>query len=378
MPYWAVHFELHLDLSDLELHRLVVEAEALARAVNGIPVSPAIRAHLDRLNIARSVRATTGIEGAQLTEPEVQQILRSASTDRVLPASREREEQEARNAAEVMKHVATVLDADRETPLTEQLICTLHELTTNGIAYEHNEPGKYRSHPAAAGDYVPPRTHDEIRELMRGLIRWANEPPASQWPPVLRAIAAHFYLVSIHPFGDGNGRTARALESFLLYQARMNALGFYSLANYYYQHRSEYIRMLDYTRFESGGEITSFVRFGLKGLVSELQGVYDEVIAEATATAFRDYAREAIGAIPDIRAPLRERLIRFVQSLGREPVRISTISSGAHPSGAPYRSLSERTLRRDIDVLEELELVRNDGGQIQANLDIVRRYTSRP
>ena len=79
-----------------------------------------------------------------------------------------------------------------------------------------------------------------------------------------RAIAAHFYLVSIHPFGDGNGRTARAIESFLLYQAGVNAFGFYSLANFYYRERDRYVRELTDARFHHGGELTPFVLFGLE------------------------------------------------------------------------------------------------------------------
>ncbi|MBK9546926.1 MAG: Fic family protein [Dehalococcoidia bacterium] len=57
-------------------------------------------------------------------------------------------------------------------------------------------------------------------------VRWLNTPPASNWPPIARAIAAHFYFISVHPFGDGNGRTA-FVGGFLLYQAKVNALGFY-------------------------------------------------------------------------------------------------------------------------------------------------------
>jgi Fic family protein len=86
---------------------------------------------------------------------------------------------------------------------------------------------------------------------MAEFFKWFNSGSAAHWNPVIRAIVAHFYVISIHPFGDGNGRTSRAVESYLLYQAGVNARGYYSLANYYYRNRPEYVSMLDHVRFVS-------------------------------------------------------------------------------------------------------------------------------
>ena len=76
---------------------------------------------------------------------------------------------------------------------------------------------------------------------MTEFVEWFNSGVAASWDPVVRAVVAHFYLASIHPFGDGNGRTSRAVESFLLYGAGVNARGFFSLANYFYRNRQEYV-----------------------------------------------------------------------------------------------------------------------------------------
>ena len=111
-------------------------------------------------------------------------------------------------------------------------------------------------------------------------MRWFNEGPRRNWPAPVRAIAAHFYVVSIHPFGDGNGRTARAVESFLLYRGGINARGFYSLANYYYRFRHRDVALLDSVRFSSDHDLTPFVRFALDGLLGELEDVHGEVLAQ--------------------------------------------------------------------------------------------------
>ena len=105
----------------------------------------------------RAVRGTTGIEGADLTEEEVGRILEEPHDKPVLPESRAREEQEARNAEAVMRFVANTTDEDERRPLTEEVIREVHRLTTAGIDYPNNEPGVYRSHAVQAGSHVPPR-----------------------------------------------------------------------------------------------------------------------------------------------------------------------------------------------------------------------------
>lgn len=378
MPLWPVRFDLRIDLNDVELHRLLVTAEALARAVNGIPVSPAVRKRLNHLNIVRAVRGTTGIEGARLTELEVERILTETSDRPVLPPARLREEQEARNAAEVMYFVAEQLTVDPTLRPTINLVRRLHELTTKGIDYQHNSPGHFRRHAVTAGDFVPPRTGDEVESLMEAFEVWLNRPPATHWPPVVRAVVAHFYFVSIHPFGDGNGRTARAIESFLLYQSRMNPLGFYSLANFYYRDRDEYIRMLNFTRFESGNDLAPFVKYCIGGLVQELEIVFDEVITEAKYTAFREVSREVIRSDRAIRGSSKERLERFLAFLGRDQVPIASIRDNSHPVGSIYRTMSWRTALRDMDSLEAIGLLVRNGDAVRARVEITTELDPGP
>jgi Fic family protein len=277
MPRWDVNFDMHLDDRDSQVVSRVAMAHALATVIRDIPIPPSVKKTLDALNILRAVRGTTGIEGAELTEDEVRQIMESPRKKPVLPQNRSREEQEARNAQKVMSYVVKELTRDPNIPLTEKLICTIHRITTKDINYADNIPGKYRTHKVYAGSYTPPGGED-VRKLMREFIQWFNMGAPSAWDPIIRAIVAHFYVVSIHPFGDGNGRTSRGVESFLLYKAGVNARSFYSLANYYYKYRREYVQWLDYVRFQSNGELTPFVLFALKGLVGELQQVHSEVL----------------------------------------------------------------------------------------------------
>ena len=281
-----------------------------------------------------------------------------------------------RNAQEVMFHVANLVAKDPGHPLTEELICTLHEITTKNIPYENNVPGQYRSHRVTVADYVPPETGDEVRRLMGELIHWLNTPPVSNWDPIIRALVSHFYLISIHPFGDGNGRTSRGVESFMLYQGKVNARGFYSLANFYYLNRSAYVWHLDNARFNSANDLTPFIMFALGGLAEELQGVHEQVINEVKFISFRDFARQIFQHGGGLGTKAGERLFHFLIALGREPLPLYELRTRKGPASSLYRNVSHRTMQRDLAFLRKHRLVKIRDGEIVPNLDLMEQFTA--
>ena len=374
MPQWEVDFDCRLNLDDPEIVSNVATVNALSKVIHGIPLPPGLQRHIDSLNILRAVRGTTGIEGTEVSESEVEEIIAAAPDKPVLPNFRQRAEQEVRNAQHVMEFVSNRLRKDPTHPITEELISMIHLLTTENIDYERNVPGQYRTHAVHVGSYVPPRTGDEVRRLMAEFVRWLNEDRPRQWPAVIRALAAHFYLISIHPFGDGNGRTARGVESFLLYQAGVNARGFYSLANYYYQNRDEYVGMLDHVRFETNGNLTPFVKFALSGLVSEQEEVHQEILSAVTAIAFRDFAREILTDDEKLGTKPGERMFHFLLGLPATSVSVDQLRKGGHPLSTLYHDVSPKTIDRDLNYLRRRDLIRIEDGQIKANIEVMKEF----
>jgi cell filamentation protein, protein adenylyltransferase len=348
----------------------------MARLLRAIPLPPSDRAILDQINIARAVRGTTGIEGTQLSEAEAAEIVRARDAEPVLPESRERDEQEARNALEAMKFLAETIESGRNTPISEPLICKIHELTTKSVAYPENEPGVYRKHGVVAGSYSAP-PYQEVQRLMAEFVQWLNEPPTSAWPPIVRALAAHFYFVSIHPFVDGNGRTGRAIESFVLYQAGLNVLGFYSLANYYYRQRGNYQEALNQARFRSKGNLTEFIKFGARGLVEEINGVHAEALQAGRRYAFREHARRTLRDT-SLRTDVRERLLDFLVKIGSETVGEAELYGRRHLLASMYAGKSVRMIRRDVTQLLELELLARDGHNLRANFGLMDQFQPAP
>ena len=183
MPRWNVHFDMHVRTGDPELVGLVAKARALASVIHGIPIPPHLQERLDRLNIVRAVRGTTGIEGVELSEEEVGEVLDAPAGTRVLAGSREREEQEVKNAAALMHAVAETLENAQGAPLSEALVQAIHSIVTHNIDYLYNVPGRYRTHRVVAGSYVPPEDGEEVARLMAEFMRWFATGAPAAWGP---------------------------------------------------------------------------------------------------------------------------------------------------------------------------------------------------
>ena len=376
MPSWSVHFDLAVRAETPQIIRDLARIHALASVIRGIPIPPHVQHRLDRLNILRAARGTIGIEGTDLSEEEVELIMDSPPDRPALGPGREREEKEARNAASVMHYIRDHVNANPDARLTEPLIRQFHRTLTEGIDYPRNIPGGYRSHAVNVGYYRPPDTGDEVRRLMAEFVQWFHTGVAESWDPVVRAIVAHFFVVSIHPFGDGNGRTSRAVESFLLYKAGANARGFFSLANYYYVNRQEYVDQLNLVQLRGSTDLTPFVAFALRGLVEELEAVHEEVLAAVRVIAFRDYARETLADSGRLGTPAGERQLRLLTALGSISVSLKELRSGRHPLSYLYRNVSARTLARDVSWLTEQQLIESVGDELRARVDLMTGFTA--
>jgi Fic family protein len=278
------------------------------------------------------------------------------------------QERENYNASRVMRYVREY-EAGQHLRLTEKMIKQIHALTTEGIKNPLNEPGKYRRDYVYTGVYEYPAPKD-VPVLMKSFITFINSAEAMALHPIIRAVIAHFYFVSIHPFGDGNGRVARAIETFLLFHGGYDAAGFYSLANYYYRNRREYIKQLDNARFKHDGDLTEFAGFALNGFLLELTDIYnqaipymqvikysqtiDALVAEGDLSQRLGVALKEIADMPDG--------LTSQEFIGRIPDWVRRL----------YRGRSERTLRYDLTLMKQSGLIEKVDGRIGAKIEATR------
>src|SRR5262249_28992253 len=145
-----------------------------------------------------------------------------------------------------------------------------------GLRLETNEaPGQMRTSKVGVGSYLgaPP---GECEHLVRRLCEWLDSDffrSASDnnitATAILKAILAHLYIAWIHPFPDGNGRTARLVEFQILCAAGVPSPAAHLLSNHYNKTRSEYYRQLAMSS-KSGGDIIPFLQYAIQGLVDGL------------------------------------------------------------------------------------------------------------
>jgi Fic family protein len=197
------------------LIEMIARIEVARDRVLRAPIVPRWEAELRREALVRSAHHSTSIEGNPLSLDEVTDLL--AGRD-VLAHPRDR--QEVLNYAEVLRYIDRRF-LGQERPVTEETILHLHALVVKDVL-PPAEVGQYRRIPVVVGVpatgevvYRPPDWED-VPRLMAGLVAWLNSPETAALMPVLEAGIVHYELVHIHPFTDGNGRTARALATLIL------------------------------------------------------------------------------------------------------------------------------------------------------------------
>ncbi len=147
-------------------------------------------------------------------------------------------------------------------PVRDEVIpgCTREHSVAVGIS-------SYRGAPAEDCDYLLER----LAEWLNGLSA-PNDVPELVFPiAVLKAILAHLYIAWIHPFGDGNGRTARLVELQLMVQAGISTPAAHLLSNHYNLTRDKYLVELDRTSTRENFLIEDFIFYALEGFVDQLK-----------------------------------------------------------------------------------------------------------
>jgi Fic family protein len=342
MPSWNVDFDYSVDVKDPGILDLRIEIEANRRAISAICLPPAVHGRLNRLNIARASRGTSGVKGTDVTDEEVNAIIREE--DRI----EELKHQEIRNANDVRGLIETHYEETNSDIVTEDFLKRLHYETTKECDYSNNTPGEYRLHDVYTGDYGCPE-YRQVPELMKKYIETMNSARLRE-DSLIRAIVGHFYLVSIHPFGDGNARTSRAVEAFLLHYGEYSVHSFYSLAHHYYHHPEDYARHLRDARFRYRANLTEFVRFSFRGVAGELESVRKEAEEYVTHLTFREFlgqlreSREINARMHDL---LRHVMNRPDGAISKEDI----LKRRDEYVKALYKGMSRRTIWNDLQVM---------------------------
>lgn len=255
-------YEPHYTISP-RLLTLVETVAALRERIQGAAIELSWVPALQKDTRTRNVHASTAIEGNPLTLEQV----RALEEGREPAASDQRSRREVLNYFAGLRHLEK--QAGKEVIRHEDLF-ELHRILAGGVM-DQGDAGRYRSITVRVGTYIPPAPA-EVSGLMFELLEWWNSK-AGEISPVLSSAILHYRFEAIHPFGDGNGRTGRALALWELYRRGFDTHHIFSVDEYYWEDRPRYYAALQAVR-QAGEDLTGWLEYATEGLQLTLENVW--------------------------------------------------------------------------------------------------------
>lgn len=363
------------DLRRFEYGEWLRLGEAAARVghIAGAPLDPATADRLHRLYLAKGVLATTAIEGNTLSEEEVRGLIDGALT---LPPSREYLGREVDNVVTACNALIEDLETRGRAPLTVERVERMNAAVLRDLEVEdHVVPGQIRTTDVTVGSYRCPEWRDSGYLLAR-LCEVLNDfdLPAGREREfaILKAVFAHLYLVWIHPFGDGNGRTARLMEFAILAEAGLPLPACHLLSNHYNLTRTEYYRQVARAS-RMGNGVYGFAAYAIAGLVDGLREQTDAVRAHQQDVAWVNFVHERFRDVRGVTARRRRSLALAVSRASGE-VRVAELPNLEAGLARSYALVTPRTLIRDVAELTRLGLLRRGSGGVRANRETILAF----
>jgi len=263
-----------------------MDIEASRQAVSVLPVTLTVLTSLRESARLTATHYSTQIEGNMLTEQQVGDVIKGSSFP-----NRERDEREVKNYFQALAYVDELI-AVSGAEINEQDIQALHGLVMEG----HSKHSPYRDgqnviRNSADGGivYMPPEAPD-VPGLMQELVQWLNsEIRKNELPAPIIAALVHYQFATIHPYYDGNGRTARLLTNLVLHKSGYGLKGIYSLEEYYARDLGGYYNALgtgpshNYYMGHAEADLTNWIVYFCRGMSQAFASV--RLKAEQAASA---------------------------------------------------------------------------------------------
>ena len=332
-PKFAITNKTNNNLAEIERARGFLEAAELKREW--------LSEMQNRALILES-HHSTHIEGTELTLEQAKRIL---SGEKVEGVDAE-DERELFNYKKAMDYVSRYVKV--EEPVTGDIIRDIHKILVESVRGGSAKPGNYR---AVRNYIVNSRTREviytpppasEVEKLMDDLVDWINI--AKDISPVIVAGITQFQFVHIHPFLDGNGRTARLLCTLILYKTGYDFKKLFSISEYYDKNRKDYYDAIQNVR-ENNMDMTSWPEYFTDALKSQMIDVKSRGEKIIRKDVIKERARNL---------NLNERQIKVLEYL-------TDNDSITRAQYVKMFNVSLRTANYDISEMEKLNLIKRGG-----------------
>ncbi len=241
---------------------------------------PKNEVRLRRQALIRMTHSSTEIEGNILNIQQVERLFANKKVD-----APERDIYEVENYIKALKYIETVIEAKK--PINSTILLKIHGLVTHNTL-----PKEQSGHFRQSLIYIVQRRlgmpnkvmytgpeSDRVSELCKDLFDWLDQSKEKNINPVIVAGIVHQEIAAIHPFADGNGRTARAMATLILYERGYDFRRLFALEDYYNKDRSSYYEAINIGKnySERRTDITSWLEYFVKGFKGEIDLVKAQI-----------------------------------------------------------------------------------------------------
>lgn len=253
--------------------------EAGKEVIENAPLVPSFEKQFQSDAMVRTIHHGTHIEGNDLTLFQTKKILEGAEV-----YARARDIQEVVN----YRNVGTLLDelVVKRGGYDPDMLKDIHRATVDRIVVPE-KVGVFRTTEVVIKEegtgriiFQPPPAQ-EVPYLIEDFFEWLNDAAAREIHPIIRAGIAHYILVAIHPFVEGNGRTVRAFSTLILMREGYDVKKFFSLEEHFDDDPGAYYEALSSVDRQSPNignrDITPWLEYFTGVVANELQKIKDKV-----------------------------------------------------------------------------------------------------
>jgi Fic family protein len=311
-------------------------------------ILPLQEIRLRRQALIRMTHSSTAIEGNRLNVKEVGKLLAHEKID-----APERDIHEVENYLKALKYIEKVVASKKS--ITEKVILHIHKLVTDKTLPKE-QSGCYRKNPIYVVKkhlgfpyevvYTGPN-EKKVPGLCRDLITWIRKNERQDTNPILISAIAHLEIAAIHPFNDGNGRTARALATLILYKMGYDFRRLFALEDYYNEDRPSYYAAINTgEKYHNGkADFTPWLSYFVGGFREEIDNTRRKILTLSKRKLNKDIGSKIFLSEDQLE------ILDFVDQLGK-----ITIKGAMDITKSP-----KRTAQLKLQKLKKLGMIKQVG-----------------
>lgn len=335
--------------------------EASKEVIENAPLVPFYEKQFKTDAIERTIHHGTHIEGNELSLEQTKKVLEGEEI-----VAHERDIQEVINYREV----ANILDdlAAKRGGYEPAMLLEIHKATVVKLVPD-DKVGVFRKTQVVIKEensdqiILSPPPAVEVPYLIDDFLEWINSSEAQELHPILRAGVAHYILVAIHPFVEGNGRTVRAFANLIMMREGYDIKRFFALEEYFDQDLASYYEAFAVVDRQSKNiaerDLTSWLEYFCQVVAVELSKIKERVRKISIDTKLKGKMGQQV--------VLSERQMKLVEYLSENGSAVMQDIKRVIPM------VSEDTVLRDINSLMDKGVIKKEGKTKSARYVIAAR-----